>query len=82
MEAHLLRRASHVSGGTVRFCAGHPTITLIGMITESQILKSTQEANAILADLLSEVRHTNALLEWLGEVIRTPQQPPSTPKPA
>ena len=55
----------------------------MGMVTEAQILKSSQDTNAILIDLVNEVRRTNALLEWLGEIMGAPRGsaagPASTP---
>ena len=41
----------------------------MGMIVESQIVSATQQSNELLGQLLAEVRHTNALLEWLGQVV-------------
>ena len=43
----------------------------MGMITESQIVSATQQTNELLGQLIAEVRHTNALLEWLGQVVNT-----------
>lgn len=40
----------------------------MGMITESQILRVTEQNNELLGQLLAEVRRTNELLVWLGQV--------------